>query len=311
MTAMAILIAGGTGFIGTHLCETLSDRGHEVTALARNPSEASLPSDVERTPGDIRSAETAASAVEGHDVVVNLVALSPLRIPRGGEEMHDRIHRVGTANLVSAAEEHEVDQFVQLSGLGADPSAPTRYLQAKGRAEEIVRESEIPSTVFRPSIVFGEGGEFVPFTRKLTPPILAPLPGGGQTKFQPIWVQDFAPMVADAATEDTHAGERYEIGGPEVLTLAEVAKLSRRARGQNTRIVPIPMALAGIGMSVMGAVPGFPFGRDQFQSLKIDNVVQDNDIDAFGVEESDLRTLREYLGLATGDNTGHTDVATA
>lgn len=294
---MAILVAGGNGFIGTHLCDTLSDRGYDVTALARDPSTANLPPDVERATGDIRSAEVAMSAVEGHDVVVNLVALSPLRIPRGGEEMHDRIHREGTANLVAAAEEHDIDRFVQLSGLGAEPNAPTRYLQAKGRAEEIVRGSDIPGTVFRPSVVFGEGGEFVPFTRKLTPPILAPLPGGGQTKFQPIWVEDFTPMIADAATEDKHAGETYSIGGPEVFTLAEVAKLSRRARGQKTRIVPIPMALAGIGMSVMGAVPGFPFGRDQFKSLKMDNVVEENDIQAFDVQESDLRTLREYLGL--------------
>jgi uncharacterized protein YbjT (DUF2867 family) len=118
-------------------------------------------------------------------------------------------------------------------------------------------------------------------------------------------------MIAHAATEDTDQGETYAIGGPEVLTLAEVAKLSRRARGQNTRILPIPMALAGVGMSVMGAVPGFPFGRDQFRSLKMDNVVRENDIEAFGVQDSDLKTLREYLGLESGDSPDETTAATA
>jgi len=291
------LVAGGTGFIGQRLCRELDERGHEVTALARKPDDADLPDGVETVMGDATAYDSMAGAFEGQDVVYNLVALSPLFEPKGGNRMHDRIHRGGTENCVRAAEEHGVERFVQLSALGADPEGPTHYIRAKGRAEDIVRESGLDWTIFRPSVVFGDGGEFVSFTRKLTPPGVAPLPGGGKTRFQPIWVGDFVPMLADTIEDDSHVGEVYEIGGPKVLELAEVARLARAARGQSVRIVSVPMSVAGVGLSVAGAIPGVPFGPDQYRSLQFDNVTEDNDIDVFGVEDGDLTTLSAYLGV--------------
>lgn len=298
---MDILVAGGTGFIGTALCEALVDRGHDVTALARDPTDAELPPAVDRVEGDVTKGKTLDEPLTGIDTVVNLVALSPLRIPSGGERMHDRIHRRGTRNLVKRSEDASVQRFVQMSALGADPNAPTKYLQAKGQAENAVRDGEFEWTIFRPSVVFGDGGEFVSFTRRLTPPVVAPLPGGGQTKFQPIWVGDLVDMIAEATTNDDHTGEVYEIGGPNVLSLAKIAKMVRRARGQRTRIIPVPMGLAKAGLSVMGIVPGFPFGRDQYRSLTIDNVVKDNDVTAFDREPTELRTLADYLGVSSPD----------
>jgi NADH dehydrogenase len=143
--------------------------------------------------------------------------------------------------------------------------------------------------------VFGEGGEFVSFTKKLAPPYVTPLPGGGKTRFQPIWVEDLVPMLADACEGDQHVGQTYEIGGPEKLTLAEVAEVIHGAEGRSVTVVPVPMALAGVGLSVAGKVPGFPMGADQYRSLKFDNTTDDNDIGAFGIGESDLTTLGEYL----------------
>ena len=178
-----------------------------------------------------------------------------------------------------------------MSALGADASGPTEYIRAKGKAETVVKESELDWTIFRPSVIFGDGGEFVSFTKKLTPPVVAPMPGGGKTKFQPIWVEDLAPMLADAV-EDSSTNEIYEIGGPEVLTLAEVAKLSR---GGNVTIIPVPMALAKVGMTAAGPVPFIPFGPDQARSLEFDNTTPSNDIGEFGVSETDLLTLSAYL----------------
>jgi len=294
---MNVLVAGGTGFIGQRLCAELTDRGHDVTALARTPKDGSLPEGVTTAVGDVTAYDSIVDAVEDQDAVYNLVALSPLLEPKGGNEMHDRVHRGGTENCVRAAEDHGVDRFVQLSALGADPEGPTHYIRAKGRAETIVRESDLGWTIFRPSVVFGDGGEFVSFTRKLTPPGVAPLPGGGKTRFQPIWVGDVVPMLADSIAAETHVGETYEVGGPEVLTLSEVATMARKARGQSLRVLPVPMSVAGIGLSVAGAIPGVPFGRDQFRSLQVDNTTADNDVDAFGVDSADLTTLASYLGI--------------
>ena len=297
---MKVLVAGGTGFIGSYLCRALAEAGHEVTALSRSP--AQTPEGVESAVGDVTAPDSFAAAVDGQDVVVNLVALSPLFEPKGGNVMHDRVHRAGTENLVRAAESADVDRFVQLSALGADPEGETAYIRAKGAAEQIVEESDLGWTVFRPSVVFGTGGEFVSFTKrlkKLFAPLvpLYPLPGGGKTRFQPIHVDDLVPMIVEALESDEHVGAIYEVGGPERLTLRTVTQLVYEAERNGVTIVPLPMPLARIGLGVLGAVPGFPMGSDQYRSLQFDNTTDDNDVDAFGVDLDDLTTLGSYLGV--------------
>ncbi|MFB6129829.1 MAG: complex I NDUFA9 subunit family protein [Salinigranum sp.] len=291
---MNVLVAGGSGFVGRNLCRTLLDRGHDVTVLSRSPG-SDLPDGVSTAMGDVSAYDSIEAAFEGRDAVVNLVALSPLFRPSGGEVMHDRVHRRGTENVVRAAEERGVDRLVQMSALGADPRGETHYIRAKGRAEEIVRESDLEWTIFRPSVVFGEGGEFLRFTKLLAPPYLTVLPGGGRTRFQPIWVGDLVPLLASALEDEAHVGETYEIGGPEALTLAEIARLAHGAEGRPVNVVSIPMGLAKLGLGALGAIPGAPMGPDQYRSLTFDNTVAHNDVAAFGVGESDLKTLRAYL----------------
>ncbi|GAB7095619.1 complex I NDUFA9 subunit family protein [Halolamina litorea] len=294
---MDILVAGGDGFIGRPLCAELADRGHNVTAMSRTPPEESLPDGVAHETGDVTDYDSVEPVVDGHDAVVNLVALSPLFSPSGGEDTHFRVHLGGTENLVAAAEETGADRFLQQSALGADPDGPTHYIRAKGQAEDVVRDSDLDWTITRPSVVFGEGGEFVKFTKLLAPPYVTPLPGGGKTRFQPIHVGDLVPMLADAVLEDEHIGKTYDIGGPEKLTMAEVARLGHRADGRSVNVLPIPMSLSKIGLSTLDYVPGFPFGSDQFRSLRMDNTVDDNDVSAFGVDESELTTLSSFLAL--------------
>jgi NADH dehydrogenase len=300
---MRVLVVGGTGFIGTALCAELKRRGHDVTALSRNPGGADLPGGVNRSMGDVTRYGSISGAFEGMDAVYNLVALSPLFKPSGGDGMHDRIHRQGTEHVVRAAAEHGVDRLVQMSALGADPDGTTAYIRSKGRAEGIVTDSGLEYTIFRPSVVFGDGGEFVSFTKLLAPPYVSALPGGGKTRFQPIWVGDLVPMLADAIDAEAHVGETYEIGGPDKLTLAEIARLIHRSDGRSTTVVPVPMALARIGLSVGDLIPGFPMGTDQYRSLQFDNVTDDNDVDAFDVRVGELTTLKAYLGGHAGGET--------
>ncbi|KTG09136.1 NADH dehydrogenase [Haloprofundus marisrubri] len=292
---MKVLVVGGTGFVGTHLAAELLERDHEVTVLSRSPEDDDLPPGVETARGDVTAYDSMEGAFEDQDVVVNLVALSPLFKPSGGNDKHFEVHLGGTENVVKAAEAHGVPKLVQMSALGADPNGPTAYIQSKGQAEEVVQNSDLDWVIFRPSVIFGDGGEFVPFTKKLAPPFVTPLPGGGKTGFQPIWVGDIAPMLADSVEDDDHVGQVYEIGGPEKLTLAEVAKKAHGAEGRSVNVVPVPMGLAGVGLGIGGKIPGFPMGADQYRSLKFDNTTNDNDIGAFDRDESDLKTLETYL----------------
>jgi uncharacterized protein YbjT (DUF2867 family) len=305
---MQTLVAGGTGFVGTALVCELTARGHDVTVLARTPEDADLPSSVKRVACDLLEADTedVREAVAGHDSVVNLVALSPLFTPSGGDEMHERLHLGGTEKLVAAAAAEGVTRFVQMSALGADPDGPTHYIRAKGRAEAVVRDSALEWTIVRPSVVFGDGGEFVHFTKLLTTPYVTGLPGGGKTRFQPIWVGDLAPMLADCVADPEHVGQTYELGGPEVLTLADVAAAIYTAAGKSLRIVPVPMPMAKLGLTLGGLIPGFPMGADQYRSLRFDNTVgggdpEANEVRAFGVDPADLRTFESYLASDGGD----------
>ena len=348
---MHVLVTGGTGFVGSYLCDELASRGHDVIALARNPREARFTHDVETVRGDVTDYDSIESHFEDIDCVVQLVALSPLFKPSGGDETHLEVHLNGTQNAVEAAETHGVTRFIQLSALGADPDGPTAYIRAKGQAENAVKRSTLDWVIYRPSVVFGDGGEFIPFTRKLATPYLTPLPGGGKTRFQPIFVKELVSMVADGVTgtvtgpesdadpavaadgghgpgdsrplveyhtdggekpdsegkgpderdagddDDPHVGRTYEIGGPEVLTLAEVAKLAWAAKRKPISVVPVPMPLAGLGLSMLDNVPGAPMGSDQYRSLKFDNTTTNNGIGAFGWTESDLTQLQSYLGV--------------
>ncbi|WP_276258734.1 complex I NDUFA9 subunit family protein [Haloglomus litoreum] len=324
---MNVLVTGGTGFVGRNLTRELAERGHDVTALARTPGEVDLHPEVETVVGDVTAYDSIEPAFEGQDAVVNLVALSPLFKPKGGDEQHMTVHLGGTRNCLQAAEAHGVDRFVQMSALGADPDGPTHYIRAKGQAEEAVTDADVDWTIFRPSVVFGDGDEFVGFTKLLAPPYFTPLPGGGKTRFQPIWIGDLVRMLAmalegevpEAEDEDDdgptpairrvddgadagdepnpHVGRTYAIGGPEVLTLAEVAELAHAADNKPVSVVNVPMGLAGIGLKTLGALPGAPMGGDQYRSLKFDNTTADNDVGVFGYDEADLRTLADYLGV--------------
>ncbi|MCO8268340.1 complex I NDUFA9 subunit family protein [Haloferax sp. AB510] len=297
---MKVLVLGGTGFVGTNLCRELQSRGHSVTAMSRSPNSEDLPDGVEKAMGDVTDYDSIAGAFEGKDAVVNLVALSPLFKPDGGYRMHDIVNWQGTENVVKAAESHGVSRLIQMSALDADPDADTAYIRSKGKAENAVKSSSLDWTIFRPSIIFGDGAEIISFTKRLkgmfAPGVpLYPLPGNGKTRFQPIWIDDLTPMFGQALEDDRHIGETYEIGGPEVITLRELTEMVYESEGKSITIVPLPMPLAQVGLTVLGAVPGFPMGADQYRSLKIDSTVRDNDAGAFGVDTSSMKTFERYL----------------
>ena len=292
---MEVHITGGTGFVGSHLCNELADNGHDVVALSRNPDTSPVDVDpsVKRRQGDVTDPSTL--DFSGADVVVHLVALSPLVKPRGAT--HREVTAEGTRNVIEACEGGDVPRLVHMSALGADPDGETAYIRAKGEAERAVESSSLDATVFRPSVVFGEGGDFVAFTKLLTTPYVTGLPGGGKTRFQPIHITDLVDALVDAVEDDEHVGETYEVGGPECLTLAEMSRSVYEAEGKSLLVVPVPMPLARVGLALADPLPFVPMGSDQYRSLKFDNVVEGtNDIGVF-VPEDRLKTFDEYLGL--------------
>ncbi len=284
---MDVLVAGGTGFVGRPVCRVLADRGHRVTAASRSPDAVSLPDAVVRARADVTDSDLR-GLVAGHDAVVNLVALPSHVQPRAS---HEAVHLGGTRHLLRASEAAGVDRFVQLSGLGVDDGVETAYFRAKRRAERAVRESGLDWTIYRPSVVFGDGCAFLPFLERLARFGVVSLPGGGRTRLQPMWVGDLAPMVASGVTDARHVGRTYRLGGPERLTLAAVLAMV----ADDPLVLPVPMPVARLGAAVLDRVPGVPVGLDQYRATTLDNTVADNDVTAFDTTEASLWRLGDYL----------------
>ena len=292
---MDVLVAGGTGFIGRHLCGTLHQRGHDVTAMSRDPDTAMVPDDVATQAADITTFDGLSEVVAGRDAVVNLVSLTPLFQPRGGEQRHEAVTVEGTRNLVRAMDREGVDRILFQSGLGADTNGPTHYLRAKGRAEGILHASDLDWRISRPSIVFGDGAEFLTFLHQVTTPYVTALPGGGHTRFQPIWVHDLVAILARMLEDDERSEQTYELGGPEERTLADLTRAVYRENGRSVRIVPIPMPVTRVAFRVGGVLPLIPFGPDQYRGLQFVNVPEHNDVEQFDIDPGTLGSFDEYL----------------
>lgn len=292
---MNILVAGGDGFVGRHLCAELVDRGHAVTSLSRSPDPEVLPEEVNTTTGDVTDYESIESAFEGKDAAINLTALPPLHDPRPGT-FHDTVCIGGAVNSAHAASQHGVDQYVEMSSLGAEMQSPIAYWRTQGLGDMVVEYSDLDWVVLRPSFIFGEGSETFAFVKKYTTPYVTVFPdGGSHPTFQPIWVEDIASIAADALEDEKHVGKAYDLGGPEVLTFGEVTRLLYQAEGKSVRILSVPMQLAKIGLYSVDPLPSIPFGINQARALEMSNVTDHNEVDAFGVDESDLLSLSVYL----------------
>lgn len=297
---MDTLVLGGDGFVGRHLCAELVARGHDVTSLSRYPERGVLPDEVAVRSGNVTRYRSVAGAFEGRDAAVNLPALSPLYQPPEGRS-HSDVHVRGTLNVVRACRDHGVETLFQMSALGADENAPAAYFRAKAAAETAVRNADLDWVVFRPAPMFGAAGHFLSFVRTVTTPYVTLLPGGGTTRFQPVWIEDSVPLFAEAIEDDEHLGEIYELGGPEVLTLATVTRRIYRASGTETTPLPVPMALAALGAATVDPLSSVPFGLDQVGALRNDVVTDDNCLDEFGVAPADLTSLPSYLEGRTTD----------
>lgn len=218
--------------------------GHSVTCLVRRDgSEAALrlqKMGARLTRGDILDTKSLAAAAAGVDAVVHLVGIIFQR--RGAS--FDDIHRQGTINAIAAASKAGAQRFVHMSALGTGPGATSAYHRTKWQGEEAVRLSGIPYTIFRPSVIYGPGGEFINMLVrqvKMLPAI--PVIGNGRYQMQPVWVEDVAACFSQALQKPETVNQVYEIGGPQPLSYNEMIDTICRVMGRTRLKVHIPVPL--------------------------------------------------------------------
>ena len=278
MPKQTILILGGTGFIGRHIINRLAAAGHRVRVPTRRLTRARpllpLPT-VEAIECDINAPGTLPRLLAGTSAVINLVGVLHSRHgdPWGPE--FEAAHVALPRRLIEACRAQGVERLLHMSALGTGSPAPlpSMYLRSKAEGERLVRESGLAWTVFRPSVVFGADDSFLNLFASLQrlAPVL-PL-AGADTRFQPIWVGDVAQAFVNALIRPQTIGQIYELGGPQVMRLRELAQLAGRLRGCVRPVIGLPDWLARLQASIMAVLPGPTLmSPDNLDSMRIDNV---------------------------------------
>jgi len=273
-----ILVTGATGFVGGHVVAALGRAGKQVRCLVRDLRTAAKPelAGCALVEGDMTEPASLASAVEGVECVVHLVA-----IRQGKAEQFERIMSQGTRDLLHAAQAAGVGRLVLMSALGVDERTKNLvpYYHAKWEMEEALRGSSLPYVIFRPSFVFGTDGGLLPTFRrlaKLAP--ITPIVGSGAQRIQPIWADDVASYFARALEDDVPTGTTFELGGPDIVSWDELWTRLKDALGVRRPSVHVPMSLMRVNALVTERLPGdIPLTRDLLKMMEAgDNVVSDD-----------------------------------
>jgi uncharacterized protein YbjT (DUF2867 family) len=269
-----VTVFGGSGFVGRYVVQQLAHRGWRIRAAVRRPVDAEFL----RTYGDvgqvglvqanIRDDASVAAAVAGADAVINLCGL----LYESGKQTFGAVHAIGAARVARAAQAAGVKRLAQISAIGASETSTAEYARTKAAGEAAVRTAFPDAIVLRPSIVFGPEDTFFNRFGSLARflPIL-PLIGGGETKFQPVYVRDLAAAIVTAIEGGT--APVYELGGPRVYSFRQLMEYILAQIERNRLLVPLPYEIASFEARFLELLPNPLLTRDQVEMLKHDNVV--------------------------------------
>ncbi|HEX3407110.1 MAG TPA: complex I NDUFA9 subunit family protein [Caulobacteraceae bacterium] len=281
-----VTIFGGSGFVGSQIVRALARRGARIRVAVRRPWQAyrlRLLGDVgqiEIVQANVRVPETIEAALEGAEAVVYSVGT----LFESGKQGFAALQADGPAHVADSAARRGIGRFVLVSAIGADPQSASRYARTKAEGEAAVRAAIPTATILRPSVVFGQGdGLFTRFAElALISPVL-PLVGGGETRFQPVFVADVARAAALALEDPAAAGDTFELGGPTVYSFRQLMEITLAEIGRRRMLLPLPWGIASL-IGAVGDAQAFMHGplpmlpppqltSDQVRLLKVDNVV--------------------------------------
>ncbi len=300
MRPSVFLILGGTGFVGSALAHRLVRAGHTLRLPTRSPTRypgLSVLPGARLMQADVHDPATLRRLSAGVDVVINLVGI--LNESGHSGAGFQQAHTTLTGKILEACRVNGVPRLLQMSSLRADQQAPSHYLRSKGAAEKMLQDwVGAPAwTIFRPSVIFGQHDSLT--NRFAT--LLAYLPmlplARAQARFAPVHVADVADAMMRALDLPSSIGATYELGGPEVVTLAQlvrsVATITRRRR----LIFGIPDWAGYLQALAFEYLPGKVLSVDNFRSLALDSVPDSDGFAALGLHPAPMHTIvPHYLG---------------
>lgn len=296
-----IVVAGGTGFIGSAVVRHLRARERDVAVLSSDPERSrdrieSL--GVAAVRGDVRDEASLRTALKGAEAVVQALTFPtfPVEKPSRGYTFEEYDHH-GTARLVAAAADRGVRRFVYSSGVGAAPDAPEARYRAKWGGEEAIRSSGLEFAILRPSWAYGPEdralNRFASLYRRLP---FVPVVGDGRQRLQPVFVEDVAEAIVQA-TDSAGPRGTYEVGGPDVMTMDEIITTMMEVMGKRKPILHVPPALPRAAGFLLQVLPAPPLSPDAVDFLTSEALADTRGLlEAFALELTPLREgLSTYL----------------
>jgi len=294
-----VTIFGGSGFVGTQIVQRLARRGHRIRVAVRRPDLAGHLRPLGRVgqiyavQANVRDDASVAHAVQGADIVINLVGIGFER----GNQRFEAVHAVGAERVAKAARAAGAEALVHMSALGADPDSGSAYARTKAEGEARVLQAFPDATIMRPSIQFGQGDGYFSLMGRLArfSPFLPLI--SGDTRFQPVYVGDVADAFVAASEHAAPGGRIYELGGPEVETQRQLLQRVIAETGRNRLLLPLGPGLAKLLALPMAILPRPLLTSDQVELLGRDNVVssaaeaEGRTINAFGIAPVNMDTI--------------------
>lgn len=277
-----VTVFGGTGFVGRHVVDALARRGFRVRVAVRKPAAAYYMQplgnvgQIQMVQANVRHRWSVERAVQGADYVINLVGI----LSESGKQRFTSIHAIGAKYVAEACATAGLP-LLHMSALGADIKSGADYARTKGEAERQVLTIKPDAIILRPSIIFGPEDQFFnKFASMSRFSPFMPLIGGGQTRFQPVYVGDVAEVIARAVEGKLKTGKIYELGGAEVLSLRRCMEIALDVIGRKRVFINLPWFLARLQGKILGLLPNPPLTSDHVRLLQSDNVVSQAAIDA-------------------------------
>ena len=284
-----VCVVGGSGFVGSHVCEQLVERGMRVTVPTRDRERAKelilLPT-VDVVTADVHDLDALVRVTRGSNAVINLVGvLHDGRGKAGFKSAHVEL----AGKVVEACRRNGIRRLVHMSALTAAPDAPSEYLKSKGEAERIVRASGLDFTIFRPSVIFGPEDRFLNLFATLQRLMPVLFLGSPDARFQPVYVLDVARAIAECLPRLESFGMAYELAGPKVYTLRELVSYVGGLTGHRRTIVGLSPGLSHLQAAFMEFLPVKLITRDNVNSMKLPNV--SSAVMPFGIEATPLEAV--------------------
>ncbi|KAK6164342.1 hypothetical protein DH2020_001206 [Rehmannia glutinosa] len=286
VSGIVATVFGATGFLGRYLVQQLAKMGSQVLVPFRGSEDSHRHLKLMGDLGQIvpmqynpRDESSIKAVMAKANVVINLIGREYETRNYSFEEVN---HHMAEQLAIIAKEHGGIMRYIHVSCLGASPSSPSRMLRTKAAAEEAISRELPEATVMRPAVMLGTEDRILnPWAHFAKKYSFLPLIGDGSTKFQPVYVVDVASAIIAALKDDgTSMGKVYELGGPEIYTMHELAELMYDTIREWPRYVKIPFPIAKAKL-LLKKVP-FPmpvptiFNLDQIEALSTDTLVSEN-----------------------------------